>query len=93
MNKTDLVADIAGRTGQNKTDVDSTIAALCDVMEETVARGGQKITVPGYFSVERTRRSARMGRNPQTGEQIQIPAANSIKMSAGSKLKTAAKAS
>ena len=93
MNKTELVAAIAEKTGQSKSDVDDSITALCDIMESAVARGGQKITVAGYFSVERTLRSARMGRNPQTGEKLHIPAANSIKMSAGSKLKSAAKAS
>ncbi len=93
MNKTELVAAISERTGQSRGDVDASITALCDVMESEVARGGRKITVAGYFSVERTLRSARMGRNPQTGEAMHIPATNGIKISAGSKLKNAAKES
>lgn len=93
MNKTELVAAIADRTGQSRGDVDASITAFCEILESEVARRGRKITVAGYFSVERTLRSARMGRNPQTGEAIHIPAANAIKMSAGSKLKSAAKES
>ncbi len=93
MNKTELVAAIADRTGQSRSDVDASVTALCDVIESEVARKGGKINVAGYFSVERTLRSARMGRNPQTGEPIHIPAANAIKISAGSKLKSAAKES
>jgi len=91
MNKSELVAAIAGRTGQSKSDVDATISGLCDVMEDVVAKGGDKISVSGYFSVERTNRAARTGRNPQTGETIQIAASKGIKMSAGAKLKNAAK--
>lgn len=92
MNKSELVAAIAESTGQSKTDVDATITGLCDVMENAVAKRGEKISVSGYFSVERTRRSARMGRNPQTGASIHIPESNGMKMSAGAKLKNAAKA-
>ncbi len=47
--------------------------------------------IPGWLSVERTARAARQGRNPQTGETIQIAASNGVKISAGSKLKAAAK--
>ena len=52
---------------------------------------GDKITIPGFLSIEQTFRSARTGRNPQTGETIQIAATNAAKVSAGSKLKAAAK--
>jgi DNA-binding protein HU-beta len=53
---------------------------------------GDKITLPGFLSIEQTHRNARTGRNPQTGETIQIAATNAAKVSAGSKLKAAAKA-
>lgn len=91
MNKTELVAAIAAKTGQSKADADAAITALCEILEGNVARGGEKVSVPGYFSAERTVRSARTGRNPQTGESLQIPAAYSVKMTPGSKLKSAAK--
>ena len=50
---------------------------------------GEKITIPGWLAVERTDRAARTGRNPQTGETIQIAAGHSVKLTAGSKLKAA----
>jgi DNA-binding protein HU-beta len=52
---------------------------------------GDKITIPGFLSIEQTFRSARTGRNPQTGATIEIAATNAAKVSAGSKLKAAAK--
>ena len=48
------------------------------------------MAVSGLLTVERTQRSARTGRNPQTGESIDIPAANTVKVTAGSNLKKAA---
>ncbi|MER6443588.1 HU family DNA-binding protein, partial [Streptomyces sp. NPDC001185] len=47
--------------------------------------------IPGFLSFERTHRAARTARNPQTGEPLEIPAGYSVKVSAGSKLKEAAK--
>ncbi|MEY4994799.1 MAG: hypothetical protein RLZ65_648, partial [Actinomycetota bacterium] len=52
---------------------------------------GDKVTIPGYLTVDKGRRAARTGRNPQTGATIQIAAANTVKVSAGSKLKAAVK--
>ncbi len=52
---------------------------------------GTKVSIPGWVSFERTFRAARAGRNPATGETIQIAASNGVKVSAGSKLKAAAK--
>jgi DNA-binding protein HU-beta len=52
---------------------------------------GTKVSIPGWLAVERTHRAARTGRNPQTGASIDIPAGYSVKVSAGSKLKAAAK--
>jgi DNA-binding protein HU-beta len=48
--------------------------------------------VPGLLTVERSQRSARTGRNPQTGESIEIAAAHTVKVTAGSNLKKAASA-
>ncbi|MDP5128853.1 MAG: HU family DNA-binding protein, partial [Pontimonas sp.] len=52
---------------------------------------GNKVTIPGWVSFDRTHRAARQGRNPQTGATIQIAASKSVKVSAGSKLKAAVK--
>ncbi|PSU28838.1 HU family DNA-binding protein, partial [Photobacterium phosphoreum] len=50
-----------------------------------------KVQLVGWLTVERTDRAARPGRNPQTGEAIQIPAGHGVKFTAGSKLKDAVK--
>ncbi len=90
MNKSELVAAVAARADQTQTDVDETINALFEVVAEAVGKG-EKVTIPGWISFEQTQRSARTGRNPATGETIQIPASKAAKVSAGSKLKAAAK--
>ena len=90
LNKTELVAKIAVSTGQSQATVDSVLGGLFDALAESVA-AGTKVSIPGWLAVERTHRAARSGRNPQTGATIQIPAGNSVKVSAGSKLKAAAK--
>lgn len=90
MNKSELVAAVAARSGQTQGDVDETIKALFEVVAEAVGKG-EKVQIPGWISFEQTERSARTGRNPQTGETIQIPASKAVKVSAGSKLKDAAK--
>ncbi|HEU5224124.1 MAG TPA: HU family DNA-binding protein [Candidatus Lumbricidophila sp.] len=90
LNKTDLVAKIAASTGQTQASVDAVIGALFDTLAASVA-SGTKVSIPGWLSVERTSRAARTGRNPQTGATINIPAGHSVKVSAGSKLKAAAK--
>jgi len=81
-NRSDVVAEVA-----KKADVSQ--ASVFEVFEASVA-AGEKITIPGWLAVERTDRAARTGRNPQTGETIQIPAGHSVKLTAGSKLKAAA---
>lgn len=90
MNKSELVAAVAARTEQSQKDVDETIVALFEVVAEAIGKG-EKVSIPGWISFEQTERSARSGRNPATGETIQIPATKAAKVSAGSKLKAAAK--
>ena len=93
MNKSELVDALAAKAGVSKTDADAVLKALEDVVTEEVAGKGDKITITGFVSFERTYRNPRTGRNPQTGEAIEVPGANAMKVSAGSKLKAAAKAS
>jgi DNA-binding protein HU-beta len=90
MNKSELVAAIAARTEQSQKDVDEAVNGLFEVVAEAIGKG-EKVTIPGWISFEQTDRSARTGRNPATGETIQIPASKAAKVSAGSKLKAAAK--
>ncbi|HYH24517.1 MAG TPA: HU family DNA-binding protein [Blastococcus sp.] len=89
MNKAELVSAIAKRSDVPTSTVDSVLAGLQDELVEAITRG-EKVAVSGLITVERTQRSARTGRNPQTGESIDIPAANTVKVTAGSNLKKAA---
>lgn len=90
LNKTDLVAKIAASTGESQAAVGRVIDGLFAALEGAV-KAGEKVTIPGWLSVEKTHRAARTGRNPQTGATIQIAAGYGVKVSAGSKLKAAAK--
>lgn len=90
MNKSELVAAVAKHTGESQ----AAVGRVIDAMFETIAgsvKKGEKVTIPGYLTVAKGHRAARSGRNPQTGATIQIAAANTVKVSAGSKLKAAVK--
>ena len=90
MNKTELVAELARRTELTQKDAGAALDSLLDIVAEGLAKGDQ-LTIPGYLTVDRVARKARTARNPQTGAPIEIAATNAVKLSAGSKLKAAAK--
>ena len=90
LNKTELVAKIAAETGQSQAAVSNVLDGLFAAVSETVAAGG-KVAIPGWLSFETATTSARTGRNPRTGETIDIPAGKRVKVSVGSKLKAAVK--
>jgi len=90
MNKSDLVSAVAQHTGESQAAVGRVIDAMFDTIGASIAKG-DKVTIPGYLTVDKGHRAARAGRNPQTGATIQIAAANTVKVSAGSKLKAAVK--
>ncbi|HLP23293.1 MAG TPA: HU family DNA-binding protein [Microbacteriaceae bacterium] len=90
LNKTDLVTKIAASTGESQAAVSRVLDGFFAALEGAV-KAGEKVTIPGWLAVEKTHRAARTGRNPQTGAEIKIPAGYGVKVSAGSKLKAAAK--
>ncbi len=90
MNKSELVDEVAERTGLSKKDVESSIMGMFDVVGETVGKG-EKVTIQGWLAFEQGHRAARTGRNPQTGEPIPIAASNVAKVKALKNLKDAAK--
>ena len=90
MTKSELIAEIANRTSLAKTDVEKTLKAFEDIVHEVVAKGDEKLTLPGFLSFEQVPRSARTARNPQTGEEIKVPAKHTAKVSAGATLKNVA---
>ena len=91
MNKTELVETIAQRSDMSKKDVQTVLDAFEDIAGDVVAKGKEALTIPGFLKFEQTHRAARTGRNPQTGETIQVAAANAAKVTAGAKLKARAK--
>ena len=88
--KTELVASIASATGESQATVGRVVDGLFSAVSEAVAKG-EKVTIPGFLSFETVETAARTGRNPQTGAEIQIAAGKRVKVTAGSKLKAAAK--
>ena len=73
MNKSDLIAAIAAKTGSTKKDAEATLNAFVDVVTDSLVKG-DKVQLVGFGSFEVRKRAARKGRNPQTKEEIKIPA-------------------
>lgn len=88
INRTQLVSAIAEKANITKVQADAALAAFQEVLVESLS-AGEAVKVTGLFTAERVERAARTGRNPHTGEPIQIPAGFGVKISAGSTLKKA----
>ena len=86
MNKADLVAAMAEKAGVSKKDAEASLKAFTDVVAEELKKG-EKIQLVGFGTFEVSERAAREGRNPQTGEAMQIAASKSPKFKAGKALK------
>lgn len=86
MNKTELINVVAGKTDYSKKDVAEVVTATFDAITEAV-KSGDEVSVPnfGKFSVKES--AARTCRNPQTGEQISVPASKNMKFKASSVIK------
>ena len=86
MNKNELVASMAEKTGLKKTEVEKVLKAFTETVAEEL-KNGEKIQLVGFGTFEVTERAERQGRNPKTGEAITIPASKSPKFKAGRSLK------
>ena len=86
MNKSDLIAAIAAKTGSTKKDAAATLNAFVDVVSDSLVKG-DKVQLVGFGSFEVRKRAARKGRNPQTKEEIKIPASKAPVFKAGKALK------
>ncbi len=86
MNKAELVAAIAAKTGDSKKATEALVNAFTGVVAEALA-GGDKVQLVGFGSFEVRKRAARKGRNPQTKEEIKIPASKAPVFKAGKALK------
>lgn len=91
-NRSEIVSLIAKKINMSQASVNKVFSELFVIMEESIIEG-DKLTVPGWFSLEKIARAARPGRNPQTGELIHIAAGYGVRFTPGSKLKAAAKKS
>lgn len=89
MNRKELVAAVAESASLEQKTVDAALRSLQSVLEDAVAKG-EKVSVPGFFNLTTGERAAREGRNPATGQTINIPAAKTVKFAVGSSLKDAA---
>ncbi|MBQ4565600.1 MAG: HU family DNA-binding protein [Oscillospiraceae bacterium] len=88
MNKTELIAEIAIKTGLSKKDAEKALAATVETITETLVKG-DKVQLVGFGSFETKKREARMGRNPRTGEPTPIAATSTPVFKAGKALKDA----
>ena len=89
MNKGELVTSISETTDVSKADVERVLKAFEEVAQRIVAGGTDKLTLPGFLSIEQSSRAARTGRNPRTGAAIKIKAAKVPKFRPGKGLRDA----
>lgn len=90
MNKTELVAKVAEKAELSKKDAEKAVNAFVDSVKEGLVKG-DKIVLVGFGSFETKKRAARKGKNPQTGEVINIAASTVPAFKAGKALKDAVK--
>ena len=88
MNKVELIAAVAAKAGLSKKDADKAIAAVISSIEESLVKG-DKVQLIGFGTFEVRERAARVGRNPQTKEEIKIAASKQPVFKAGQALKKA----
>ena len=86
MNKSDLIAAIAAKTGDTKKSAEASVNAFVEVVTNALKKG-DKVQLVGFGSFEVRKRAARKGRNPQTKEEIKIPASKAPVFKAGKALK------
>lgn len=90
MNKTDLVNAVAEKADLSKKDAAKVVDAVFETIMDSLSNG-EKVQIIGFGNFEVRERSARKGRNPQTGEEIEIPASKVPAFKAGKALKDAVK--
>ena len=89
MTKADLIEAMAKDAGITKAAAGAVLDSFVSGVTKTLKKKGGKVTLVGFGTFSKTRRKARKGRNPQTGETIKIKAANVVKFRAGKQLKSA----
>jgi DNA-binding protein HU-beta len=88
LKKNDLIAQVAGTSGLSKSDAGKALDAVLDTITSALA-SGDEVRIIGFGTFSVSNRAATTGRNPRTGEVIQIAASKQPKFKAGSPLKDA----
>ena len=88
MNKAELIGSIADRSGLSKADAGKALEALVSSVQDALS-GGERVSLVGFGSWSVDQRDARTGRNPRTGEEIQIAAKRVVKFKPGASLSDA----
>jgi len=88
MNRSELTGTLADRAGVSRAQAGAVLDALEAVLGEEL-KAGRKISLSGFLTAETVERAARTGRNPRTGEELQIAASTGVKLTPGSRLKAA----
>ena len=86
MNKAEIIDKIAGETQLSKADVEKVLSCLFESIKETI-KDKESVRLIGFGTFASHKRKARTGRNPQTGEEIQIPACSYPKFKPGKEFK------
>ena len=88
MTKTELVGEVAEKTGLSKVDAERAVKALLDSVTDCLKKG-ESLTIVGFGTFSVSKRAARTGKNPRTGEKLEIAAATTPKFKPGKSLKDA----
>ena len=86
MHKKDIIDAVSGKTGLTKKATEDAVNAIFETISGALSEG-DKVTFIGFGTFSVAKREARIGRNPQTGKEIKIPAKNAVKFKAGQALK------
>lgn len=86
MNKKDFVRNVADISGLSVADSTKAVTAVMDTIADTLKKG-EDVNFAGFLKLTKKKREARVGRNPKTGDQINIPAAWVVKVTVGKILK------
>ena len=87
MTKAELIDAVAKSADVSKADAEKTVGAFFDIVTSS-AKSGDKVAWPGFGSFSTSKRKARVGRNPQTGAPVQVPASTAMKFTSSSTLKS-----
>ncbi|MCM2281371.1 MAG: HU family DNA-binding protein [Bdellovibrionaceae bacterium] len=86
MNKAELIEKVSSETGMTKAQTERMLDTTLDIVKKTVKKGDE-VKLVGFGTFTKAKRKARMGRNPQTGKSIKIPATSYPKFRPGAEFK------